>query len=195
MANLSTDHKIWPDHPFWDFSLRVYGSEGVPKACLELQDAHQLDVNILLYCLWLGESGRGALGASEMETVTAAVAEWHSDIVRALRAVRQRLKGGMAPAPKELSEPLRAGVQKLEIDFEHLEQLMLAASIDRAADPDADGESRIRAGLANSGRYFESIGARQSAADRRNLAILLGAAFMALGPELVSKICGGLTAG
>ncbi len=185
----------FPDHPFWDFSLRAYGGAGVPEACLGLQSAHQLDVNILLYCLWLGESGRGALDANDMATVTGAVADWHVDIVRALRAVRQRLKGGMAPAPLELSEPLRAGVQKLEIDFEHLEQLMLAASIERAADPDAEGETRIRAGLANVGCYFDAIGARQTADDRRNLAVIIGAAFEALDPELVSKICGGLTAG
>ncbi len=184
----------FPDHPFWDFSLGVYGQAGVPQACLELQSDHQLDVNILLYCLWLGASGRGTLDAAEMMRVTGSVAEWHEEIVRGLRAVRQRLKGGMPPAPEELSEPLRAGVQKLEIDFEHLEQLMLAAAIERAPDDNADGESRIRAALANAGRYFEALNVRQSSEDRRNLAILLKAAFEGLDSELVAKICGGLTA-
>lgn len=184
----------FPDHPFWDFSLSVYGQAGIPQACLELQSAHQLDVNILLYCLWLGASGRGSLDGTEMAQVTGSVADWHEEIVRGMRAVRQRLKGGMAPAPEALSEPLRAGVQKLEIDFEHLEQLMLAASIERTPDDDADGESRVRASLANAGRYYESLNVRQSGEDRRNLAVLLKAAFGDLDDELVAKICGGLTA-
>ena len=184
----------FPDHPFWDFSLGVYGQPGIPQACLELQAAHQLDVNILLYCLWFGASGHGALNADEMAQVTGSVADWHHEIVRGMRAVRQRLKGGMPPAPEELSEPLRAGVQKLEIDFEHLEQLMLAAAIDRTPDDATDGESRIRAALANVGRYFEALEIRQSGEDRRNLAILLKAAFTDLDDGLVAKICGGLTA-
>ena len=48
----------FPDHPFWDFSLRVHGADGVAGACLDLQDAHQLDVNIVLYCCWIGATGR-----------------------------------------------------------------------------------------------------------------------------------------
>ncbi len=184
----------FPDHPFWDFSLSVYGRAGIPQACLELQSAHELDVNILLYCLWFGASGHGALDAAEMDRVMGSVADWHHEIVRSMRAVRQRLKGGMPPAPEDLSEPLRAGVQKLEIDFEHLEQLMLAAAIERTADDSADGESRIRAALANAGRYFEALNVHQSGEDRRNLALLLKAAFADLDDDLVANFCGGPTA-
>ena len=184
----------FPDHPFWDFSLDAYGRAGIPQACLELQSAHELDFNILLYCLWFGASGHGALDDAEMAQVTGAVEDWHHEIVRCIRAVRQRLKGGMPPAPEELSEPLRSGVQKLEIDFEHLEQLMLAAAIERTADDDADGESRIRAALANVDRYFEALELRQSNEDQGNLALLLKAAFADLDDDLVAKFCGGLTA-
>ncbi len=184
----------FPDHPFWDFSLAVYGAPGVPAACLDLQDAHQLDVNILLYCLYLGGSGRAALSEDEMATVTGAVAAWHADVVRGLRAVRQLLKGGLPPAPETLSEPLRAEVQRLEIDFEHVEQLMLAASLSDSSEKLDEPEARIRAALANVGRYFEAIAARQTAADRRALAVLIRAAFEADDPDLVTKICGGLTA-
>ncbi len=59
----------YPDHPFWDFSLEVYGAEGVPPACLALQEAHQLDVNIVLFCCWTGATGRGALDIGDFETM------------------------------------------------------------------------------------------------------------------------------
>ena len=85
-------------------SLPPVSSNGVGAACLELQDAHELDVNVLLFCLWCGASGRGALTADEMKIATDAVHAWHHDIVRALRAVRTLMKSGMKPAPADLAE-------------------------------------------------------------------------------------------
>lgn len=38
------------DHPFWDYSIRVYRTDGVPAACLVLQEMHQIDVNVMLFC-------------------------------------------------------------------------------------------------------------------------------------------------
>ena len=39
---------------FWDFSVRTYGVPGVSQACLALQDERGVDVNMLLYCIWIG---------------------------------------------------------------------------------------------------------------------------------------------
>ncbi|CAN0301880.1 unnamed protein product, partial [Discosporangium mesarthrocarpum] len=167
----------FPEHPFWDFSLSVYMSDGVGAACLELQDAHELDVNVLLFCMWLGASGRGALSASEMETVTGAVQAWHHDVVRELRAVRVRMKGGMAPAPDDLAESLRQRIQKTEIDCEHTEQLMLAASIDKAADDSRAVSARLADAVANIAAYFGAFGGVATDADRANVAHMLGVAF------------------
>ncbi len=169
----------FPDHPFWDFSLEVYGTKGVAAACLVLQEAHQLDVNIVLYCCWIGTSGRGALDAGEAEAMAAAVAEWHGDIVRGVRAVRQRLKGGLAPAPLELSEPLRRRIAEIEVELEHVEQLTLAATIDRPADPEASAERRAADAAANIDRYFSTIGRTPSADDRTAITTIVAAALQA----------------
>ena len=169
----------FPDHPFWDFSLEVYGAEGVAAACLVLQDAHQLDVNIVLYCCWIGASGRGALDAAEVEAMTAAVVHWHGDIVRGVRAVRQRLKGGLAPAPAELTEKLRRRIAKIEVELEHVEQLMLAAVIDRPAETGAPAARRAADAAANIDRYFTIIGRTQSTDDRTAIATIVEAALPA----------------
>jgi len=39
----------FPDHPFWDFSLRLHERPGVPRACLGLQRRYGLDVNLLFF--------------------------------------------------------------------------------------------------------------------------------------------------
>lgn len=46
------------DTLFWDWSLECYARAGVKDALLELQDRHGLDVNLMLWCVWLAEQGR-----------------------------------------------------------------------------------------------------------------------------------------
>ena len=174
----------FPDHPFWDFSLDVYMSDGVGAACLELQDAHELDVNILLYCMWVGASGRGALSAEQMAAVTDAVKTWHHEVVRALRAVRTRMKGGVGNAPQDLSESLRQRIQKAEIDCEHTEQLMLAAAVNLRPDDDRSPEQRVADAVSGISAYFDTFGA-VSEADRANLELILSRAFPDLSPAAV----------
>ena len=117
----------FPDHPFWDFSLATYGRDGVADACIALQEAHGADVNVLLFCAWAGCNGV-RLDRAQVEAACGAVGEWHGEIVRPLRSVRRRLKTAAdGTAPGDLQSALRARVQKIEIDAEHIEQLRLAA--------------------------------------------------------------------
>ena len=176
----------FPDHPFWDFSLRVYGSEGVPEACLVLQERHGIDVNVLLYCCWLGASGRGTLDDGEIAAVRGAVEHWHRDVVRAVRAVRQRLKGGFGGAPVDLSEPIRRRIAKIEVDLEHVEQLMLAGSVVRDADESLGDAARLDHALDNAGAYFRAEGVAPDAADASQTAIIVGPAFDALDSAAVA---------
>jgi uncharacterized protein (TIGR02444 family) len=108
------------DNEFWRFSLAVHGQAEVAQECLGLQDAHGIDVNILLFCAWLGMQAV-ALQREDIEAVSQAVANWHDDIVRPLRAVRQRLKDFSG------HQKLRAGIKDGEIEAEQIEQAMLFA--------------------------------------------------------------------
>ena len=153
----------FPDHPFWDFSLRVYGSEGVAPACLALQEAHGIDVNLLLYCCWRGATGRGAVGEDGIARLQSAVADWHGEVVRGLRAVRKRLKEPVAGEDRDLALAVRKHVQKTEIDAEHIEQLMLAAAGDALSaaapgDPAADARANAEAYLYHAGAVLDENG-------------------------------------
>ena len=178
----------FPDHPFWDYSLNVYMKPGVGAACLELQDAHQLDVNIVLFCSWVGASGRGVMEQAEMAAAVEAVDAWHHDVVHALRAVRTRMKGGMPPAPDDIAESLRQRIQKVEIDCEHMEQLMLAGTIDRPADEARALADRASDAAANIARYFAQMGRTASPRDCENLAVILRVAFPDVPPDDVARI-------
>ncbi len=104
-----------------DFALALYGRDGVPPACLALQESAGIDVNILLFAAWRGAILRREISAAEIATARARVAAWHSEVVKALRAVRRRLKTGPSPAPDARTAKLRADVQAAEIAAEIIE--------------------------------------------------------------------------
>lgn len=46
------------ENDFWHFSLKVYRQPTVADLCLNLQNKHQLEVNELLFVVWLAMQGR-----------------------------------------------------------------------------------------------------------------------------------------
>lgn len=174
----------FPEHPFWDFAIGIYGREGVSRACLHLQERHGIDVNVMLFCLWLGESGRGTVSDEEMAALKAISDEWQGDVVRNLRAARRALKDGFPGAPEALRQALRAEVQGVEIDSEHLEQMVLAGAIERAP---AEGEvppvQRANDASRNFARYVAALGCRFEPADTVSFAHVLGQTFRDLSPD------------
>ena len=50
----SRDGELQYDNEFWRFSLAIYKPPDVAAECLALQEAVGLDVNLLLFCAWLG---------------------------------------------------------------------------------------------------------------------------------------------
>jgi len=166
----------WPANPFWDYALKLYRKESVEAACLELQQRHGLDVNIVLLCCWLASRGIPVDDAVLGRIVEAANA-WQEEFVRPLRAVRNRLKGALTERRPgsipmrwpDLVAALRRRALALEIDGERLEQLLLAGL---AADLVPTATPGVALACANLGRYW-----RFAAPDRPPLATLLQAGF------------------
>ena len=175
------------DHPFWDFSLRIYGSDGVPAACIALQERRGIDVNLLLFSAWIGESGRGILGESDLAAALAATVAWNRDIVCALRVVRNQLKGGMPPIPKERSDALRKMILEIEVKSEHVEQIALAAAVSRPADSTATSEQRRDDAITTVAAYFRRHGFTPDAEDAKQVAIVLSPAFPGLGGSALEE--------
>ena len=102
---------------FWQFSLALYGQPGVARECLELQDKFGLNINLLLFCAWLGRRGV-ALGRDDLEGASRLIASWHDHVVHPLRrrapadeiASGRRLGAeGGGPAYRDRSRAGRAG--------------------------------------------------------------------------------------
>jgi uncharacterized protein (TIGR02444 family) len=107
------------DNSFWQFSVRVYAAPGVADECLSLQERYGIDVNVLLFCVWLAVERHVAVERADLDSVTEAVGEWHRRAVKPLRAARQEMKG-LASV-----DAIRVQVKALELEAERIEQAKL----------------------------------------------------------------------
>ncbi|MBS0520449.1 MAG: TIGR02444 family protein [Proteobacteria bacterium] len=168
-------------HPFWNFSLELYSAEGVAEACLDLQDRRRCDVNVLLFCCWMGVSGRPTLTAERLRVILAVSDRWQAEVVRPLRAVRRVLKERSWDATlPEAVDATRRRVADAELAAEHAEQLTLAALHMPPADRDRAVDKRLRAAVGNLGVYALCLDIVPDDKDRKAVAALMAAAF----PEL-----------
>jgi uncharacterized protein (TIGR02444 family) len=127
-----TDAETEQGSPFWHFSLRFYRQPGVADACIALQDGCGVDVNILLFLLWLAAERRSTR-LDEVQAVCAAAAPWRDDVVAPLRGIRRRLKDGSALVERGASEQFRARIKVIELEAERLQQEALFALADGLA--------------------------------------------------------------
>src|SRR3954466_63486 len=86
------------ESPFWRFSLRFYARSKVSAACLALQDDAGVDVNLLLFLLFLAEHQR-KVDAGDIARLDAGVSAWREQVVKRLRDLRRALKPGIGDIP------------------------------------------------------------------------------------------------
>jgi uncharacterized protein (TIGR02444 family) len=130
----------------WQFSLAFYAVPGVAEALITLQDREGLDVNLILFALWLGLSGRGGLDRDRLAAADRAVRTIRTEIVEPLRSLRRTLRD----YPDEDVRRLREDVKALELAGEKLAQVRLA----RLAG-DARSDAPLEPRLADARENFE----------------------------------------
>jgi uncharacterized protein (TIGR02444 family) len=112
---------------FWSFSLAVYDVPEVARLCLDLQDRHHVDVNLLLFGAWFGASGRGRIEPIDYARLAEAIAPLNREVVAPLRAVRNALKPMLDQAPE--FRRLRETVKATEFEAERMVQRRLVARL------------------------------------------------------------------
>lgn len=138
------------DNPFWQFSLAVHGAPGVDAECLALQDTRGIDVDVLLFCVWLGAEGV-VLDDETMAAIEAKVQPWRDTAIAPLRAARRGIKIMPEMADADVAA-LRKEVAALELRAEQIEHAMLygmAPGPDKAA---AAPEEAMRRNVSALGR-------------------------------------------
>lgn len=109
----------------WEAIISHYRVEGVASACLRLQDEYDVDVIVLLACMYAAGHGRD-LDESTYEVACRATARVRDGLVRPLRELRRQIAG---PEGTTRWETLRTAMIAAELEAErgllaHLEALL-----------------------------------------------------------------------
>jgi len=154
------------DEALWGFSLAFYALPGVAAALIELQDRDGLDVNLMLFALWLGITGRSRLDNDQLTKAEQVIGSIRTDVVEPLRTLRRNLKHSRDDDVLRLREE----VKKLELAGERLVQTRLARLAEKFT-ANGSAESRRSAALANLTLYIgaEKAGAGKATVIRKAL--------------------------
>jgi uncharacterized protein (TIGR02444 family) len=135
--------------PFWRFSLKFYGQQGVSDACIALQDGCGIDVNLLLFLFWLA-SERQMLSPDEVKKLDATIKSWRELTIIPIRDTRRKLKGAKTFVDPAKQEALRDKVKAVELEAEKLQQEALYAftqtgPLGKPAEPPAAARGNVAA--------------------------------------------------
>jgi uncharacterized protein (TIGR02444 family) len=133
--------------PFWRFSLRTYRQPRVADACIALQDECGVDVNVLLFFLWLA-ADKKRVPALNARAVCEQAALWHDDVVAPLRSLRRKLKAGSTLVERHTAELFRTRIKATELEAERLQQeALFAMTPDLETEPAESVEAAARANV------------------------------------------------
>ena len=104
----------------WSWVVAAYGAPGVAEQCLDLQDAHDQNVPLLLWAAWAATQG----GVSDvMASQAAGIARaWSEATIVPLRSIRRRLKQALSEGDEAPRLALREQVKAIEL---HAEKVLL----------------------------------------------------------------------
>ena len=174
---------------FWDFSLRTYGTVGVPEACLVLQDQRGLDVNMLLFCCWFGLT-RGPIEARDLDQVLDFSLSWATHVVRPLRQVRTWMKSEACLDPRlptEACMAYREKIKALELGGEKMQQEVLASLAASIPHRDLVPPRQLDAMVANLYHYLAALTIDADDVVRKQLAIILQAGAPVLSRSVIDR--------
>lgn len=140
----------------WEFSVSVYAQPGMERVCLWLQDHRQVNVNTLLWALWLDEQQLPFYAALWQQGLSCS-APWQRWLVVPLRRLRRRLP----KRPPWLS--LRTRVQRWELAGER-RQLQCLQSVSDGWDFTRDSGDKGTAGSGSARGYvWQLVGGEEKA--------------------------------
>jgi len=171
---------------FWDFSIKIYQHPDVERACIELQDKHDLDVVMLFYCIWAGVF-QGQLEDGIYTKACTFSLSWDDRVVAPLREARRWMKasqdGQTIPGTS-----LREQIKAVELDAEHFQMNTLEGFYSEAKETPLGADEQLLASSINLARYCADNDVVFDASLLKNLSVLLAVAIEGISIESVLDV-------
>lgn len=128
----------------WGFAVRLYGYDAIGEHCLALQDEYEVNINILLWCVWCGLERR-SLNDEMFSLADSSIKVWHKEVVAPLREVRRAMKSLNLEYKSETIDDCRERIKTNELTCERIELNLLAQlkSVGSSQEPCALGNARF----------------------------------------------------
>jgi uncharacterized protein (TIGR02444 family) len=116
------------DLPLWDYAVALYTKPQVADCCVQLQDTFNINVNLLLWCVWL-EVLQIELTPERLSAAIALAETWDKSYVQTLRQMRRTMKMEFA---KDLASVavVRDQIKQAELLAEKQEHIWLEKLIE-----------------------------------------------------------------
>lgn len=118
----------FPHSDFWDFSVTFYQLSEVEQCCLKLQDEHDLNVNLVLFCCWLAIQKQQLLNPELCRSLLEISEKWQ-EIIKPLLLARQHIKDTPVALAGNLKKEARNNIGQIELNMEHMHQLSLEQNL------------------------------------------------------------------
>ena len=109
------------ENNFWSYSKMHYARPGVSAYCLQCQNIYGGNVNILLFCSWLGYRSI-EISIQDLVEACGEIEQWDLSVVKPLRKVRKHIAESVIATSKE---NIIVTLKKLELTSEKIEQDVL----------------------------------------------------------------------
>jgi uncharacterized protein (TIGR02444 family) len=162
---------------FWDFSVRTYYREGVQEAFLALQNQWGVDINMLLFCIWLGRT-HGEFTDRLFDATCEFSARWARHVVVPLREVRTWMKGAGChdgKVPVQDCMDLREKVKGVEFAAEKMQEEALESLCADHPRVQQSAAQQLAAASSNVRRYFAHLGIKVEGAALEQLNVIMAA--------------------
>lgn len=143
----------FPTSEFWNYSSQMWSLPEVESICLELQNQHDLNVNLLLFCCWIGEQ-QLRLDENQVKTLVEAAEPWET-VIKPLRSSRDVMKQQLLAMPAELIDQTVKNITEMELNAEHMQQISLEKAISLEQFSSCESESGIECSLCNLKCYID----------------------------------------
>jgi len=145
----------FPDSNLWTHTSQLWTLPEVESICLELQSMYDADVNMLLYCCWIGNKSL-SMNEDDMQTLLDTVTPWQT-MIKPLRDSRKMMQQQLIAMPSHLVDKTINNMNQMELNAEHMTQLALEKAFSTEKISPSNGPSTVECSFHNINLYLQAL--------------------------------------
>jgi len=145
----------FPNSELWNYSTQIWTLPEVKVICLALQNNYDANVNILLYCCWVGDKNL-SLNDDDIQSLLDSIQPWQT-IIKPLRDSRKMMQQHLIAMPANMVDQTVANMSEMELNAEHMSQLAIEKTLKPEMISHCSDQSNIECSLSNIKTYLNSL--------------------------------------